>query len=609
MNNPYENLISKDSSKYQRGLYDCFPTFPISDDLISKGYKKLLQEIELDNSKGNRVFVIDGYNGVDWSEFQRSLKNCSKENKLNISWINFQDCMKSEEEILLQIEGFLGGDDPLWGTHYPLGLDGFFDARKIADIRILASASRENEPDKILIVYGVGSSLIEIWDRLWYIDIPKDIIQEEARKGHCHAIGNPDDLNFGSFYKRSYFVDWPALNRNKKNLLPEIDLLIDMQNKSNPTYIKGIDFRNSLHLLSESPFRVRPWFYPGPWGGKFMQAHMGLDSEQPNFAWSFELIVPENGIVLLSSGIELEFTFDFLMYQEKERVLGKKAAARFGYEWPIRLDYLDTIDGGNLSTQVHPRPDFIRKNFGETYTQDETYYISVAKEDARVYLGLKESCDLSKFKQELINSEQNGISIDMDQYVHSVKVNPHDLILIPNGTVHCSGEGSLVLEISATPYIFTFKIYDYLRRDLNGNFRKLNIERAFENIRSKHKEKFINENFLPEPKLINEGEGWRDYELYNRPETFYNIHRIEFEKEFSIDLEGRAFAINLVEGREVKIETANGHISKLSLYETMLIPEAAKNIKVKNLSEIHSKIVYTYIRPSSLTSRLNDPLK
>ena len=97
------------------------------------------------------------------------------------------------------------------------------------------------------------------------------------------------------------------------------------------------------------------------------------------------MIAPENGITIKSGDIILEFSFDFLMYQENDRVLGKRAARRFQYEWPIRMDYLDTINGGDLSTQVHPRPNFMIENFGETFTQDETYYISVAKDDAKVF--------------------------------------------------------------------------------------------------------------------------------------------------------------------------------------------------------------------------------
>ena len=606
MKNPYENLISENFKEYERGLYDRYPTFLIPENQIKSGYDRLVENIKEEDLLGKRVFVIDGYNGANWDQFKSSISKIIKNTNISITWYDFRYCLKPEEKILDQINPFLGDDDPLWGTHYPYGLEGHFDPLKVSKLRIMASASKENKENDIFLIFGTGSSLVEIWDSLWYLDVPKDIIQEEARKGNCNVIGKKESSSFGYFYKHSYFVDWPALNRQKKTLLPMIDILVDLQDEKNPKSILGTDFRSALQLLSESPFRVRPWFYPGPWGGKFMQAHMGLDPEQPNFAWSFESIVPENGIVIESSHQKLEFSFDFLMYQNSKKVLGEEAARRFRYEWPIRFDYLDTIDGGNLSTQVHPRPQFIREQFGETYTQDETYYISVAKENAKVYLGLKEDCDLDEFKMVLLDSEKNGTKVDIDSFVNSIDVKPHDLVSIPNGTVHCSGEGNLVLEISATPYIFTFKIYDYLRKDLNGNYRQMNIERAFKNIRSNYRGRFVKDNFLSSPKLIDSGDDWEDYELYNRSESFFNIHRVEFDTEVEINLEGRALTMNLVEGRKIEIEDNNGRVTTLALYETILVPEATKRLRIKNISKYRSKLLYAYIRPSAITGRLND---
>jgi mannose-6-phosphate isomerase class I len=466
--------------------------------------------------------------------------------------------------------------------------------KRFLSLRIKASVYRGRKPGNLLIIYGTGAGLLELYDELWYIDIPKDLIQEYARNGEVTNIGTIEAFPFGTFYKRSYFVDWPALNRLKKQLMSDVDCLIDIQDPDHPSFIKGDDFRDALYELAQTPFRLRPWFYPGPWGGKFMQGHMGLDPEQPNFAWSFEMIVPENGVILESNGNRLEFSFDWLMYQENKRVMGEIAAKQFKYEWPIRLDYLDTIDGGNLSTQVHPKPDYIRTRFGETYTQDETYYIVTAKPGATVYLGLTEDCSPEEFKEALEQSVEKGIEVDVDKYVNKEISKPHDLFFIPNGTVHCSGEGNLVLEISATPYIFTFKIYDYLRRDLEGKLRPINLERGFENIRFDRRAKWVKENLIAKPVLLREGKGWKEYELYNKPFTFYNINRVEFERSFETATDGKAFAINLVEGEKVEIISENGRNSKLAFLESMLIPAAAGKLKVINKGKRPCKLVMVY---------------
>ena len=589
--------LPTDLKEYSRGLYNRFPTFPLGDRIISQGYESLADTAQLLTQQGVRVLVIDGYHGVDWKNFRRALTEKLTERGINSDWLSVVDCYRNPEAINRSVKPFLGGKDPLFGTHYPFGMELYFDAGKIGELRIKSSMLRDNKPGTLTIIYGSGASLIEQWDQLWYIDIPKDVLQERARTGDLSNLGAVGSSSFGVFYKRAYFVDWPAQNRQKRAILPLIDLFIDFQSPTKPAAMSGAAFRRTLRTISESPFRVRPWFYPGPWGGKYMQGHMGLDPEQPNIAWSFELIVLENGIMLESSGVRLEFSFDFLMFQENRRILGAAAAQRFQYEWPIRLDYLDTIDGGNLSTQVHPRPDYIRQQFGETYTQDETYYIANAKPDARVYVGLTEDCNLAEFQEVLDQSVQTGSIVDIDKYVNSVPVKPHDLIMIPNGTVHCSGVGNLVLEISATPYIFTFKIYDYLRHDLEGNLRPINIDRAFENICPERRTEFVRNNYIAQPKMIRKGKDWAEYVLYERPETFYIINRLEFHTMVDLDTGGKAYAVNLVDGEQIEMLTDRGFRTSLVRFESMVIPAATGKFQVVNRGNSACQLILVYIRP------------
>lgn len=605
----YKQPIDQNTTEYPRGPFDTHPAFELADGSIQTGYARLASQIIDGQDQGLRVLVMDGFQGVAWSQLRSSLNAQLSENGLQAKWIDITSCYKSSEHILKMVEPFLGGDDPIFGTHYPMSLESFLEPLALAELRKQLSIARGKASAELTIVYGPGAAYVELWDKLWYLDIPKDVLQETARDGQLTNIGASETQAFGKFYKRSYFVDWPALNRLKRGLLPNLDLILDLQDSDNPGFMTGDAFRDALHTVSGSPFRVRPWFYPGPWGGKYMQGHMGLDPKQPNFAWSFELIVPENGLVFQSGEFRFECAFDFLMFQENKAVLGVEAARQFIYEWPIRLDYLDTIDGGHLSTQVHPRPDFIRQQFGETYTQDETYYIANAKPGAKVYLGLTEDCDLEEFRGVLEESHQTGSKVDIDRYVHSVPAKPHDMFLIPNGTVHCSGEGNLVLEISATPYIFTFKIYDYLRRDLNGNLRPMNIDRAFKNLRPERRGKFIDDNYVVKPELVEETENFQKYSLYNRPETFYEVDRVDFESKYDMETGGRAWTLSVVEGQAVEIEVANGRRSKLSFLESLAIPAAASTVNIKNLGSAPVKLIRVAIKAGVGSDlALNDPI-
>jgi mannose-6-phosphate isomerase class I len=194
--------------------------------------------------------------------------------------------------------------------------------------------------------------------------------------------------------------------------------------------------------------------------------------------------------------------------------------------------------------------------------------------------------------------------------VHSEPSGPHDLFCIPNGTVHCSGQGNLVLEISATPYIFTFKIYDYLRRDLEGNLRQINIARAFENIRPERRASWVKDNLVARPRLLREGAGWKESVLMDRPEFFYEIHRLEFEKECELHTDDRGLAVNLVEGERVALTAANGTTTGLAYLESMIIPAAAGRIRIVNGGKRPCKLVLVFVRPGTGSAfPLNDPAR
>jgi len=150
-----------------------------------------------------------------------------------------------------------------------------------------------------------------------------------------------------------------------------------------------------------------------------------------------------------------------VVFQEPRNLLGDKVHARFGAEFPIRFDLLDTMGGGHLSFQVHPLTEYIQKNFGMNYTQDESYYMLDSGDDATVYLGTKEGIDPAKMVADLGAAQAGEKDFDDERFVNCFPARKHDHFLIPAGTCHCSGANAMVLEISATPYIFTFKMWGW----------------------------------------------------------------------------------------------------------------------------------------------------
>lgn len=576
---PPEKITSTEA-----GDYDIYPGFRIADGDIKTGYKELSEFI-----KQHKTVVIDGYAGVFWDDLVKNIGSQLKKDNLKVLWYNASSAMKGSAEIDDMIAPFLGGDDPIFGSRTTLLLEDFFYGDYIQNI----------QPDKdadICIIYGPGASLCGGDAPLIYVDLPKNELQFRMRAGEIYNLGAECLYPTKQMYKRFYFVDWVVLNRHKQSLAGEIDIIIDDQRPGNPFWTTGTTLRESLKQMSENFFRVRPWFEPGPWGGHFMKDHFKqLNPDVPNYAWSFELIVPENGLMLQDNDKMLEVSFDFLMFREHENVLGD-AAERFGCEFPIRFDYLDTFDGGNLSVQVHPQQEYFVKEFGETFTQDECYYILETKDDADVYLGFQESIEPEQFRRELELSYMENRPVEIDKHVQSVKAHKHDLFLIPNGTIHGSGKNNLVLEISSTPYIFTFKLYDWLRLDLEGNPRPINIERGFKNLNFNRKGEKIPKEHISKPHVINSGKNWTHYHVPTHKEHFYDVHRYDFSDNMEIQTNNQCHVMVLVEGSSVILETKQGLRQRFNYAETFVVPAACVSYRLINEDNRPCKVVKAFVK-------------
>ena len=562
--------------------YDIYPAHDLGEEKIFCDYMSLARRIA-----GSKRVIIDGYVGVRFDIFSRELNKALETLGIRPVWWNAGAAMKEPAEIDRLIEPYLGGDDPIFGFRTPLRLEEFFDREKLDRIR-------PDDAAQMNILIGIGASLAG-WDGLLlYIDIPKNEIQFRSRAGSITNLGAAAADAPKKMYKRFYFVDWVVLNRHKKALLPEIDVMIDGQRETEITWTEGADLRRGLDRLAGNGFRVRPWFEPGAWGGQWIRNHIeALPHDVPNYAWSFELIVPENGLIFRSSGRMLEVSFDTVMFQAG---VGKECYGLYGDEFPIRMDYLDNFDGGNLSIQCHPQREYIRKNFGEVLTQEETYYILDTAPDSVVYLGFKGDIVPEKFEQALTESFEKGTELDVNKYVNAEPSAKHDLFLMPPGTLHSSGRNNLVLEISTTPYIFTFKMYDWLALDLDGKPRPLNIRRAMENLCFDRKGETVKRELIAHPELLEKGADWELWHLPTHRNHSYDVHRYKLNTSVEVQTEGKCHVLNLVEGESARIETAGGDSFPISYAETFVVSAAAGSYRIVNTSGREIMVVKAFMK-------------
>ena len=564
-------IAPTNSTATPSGEYDIYPAFPLGNGKIGKGINQLADWIE----KHSQI-KIDGYIGVFWDELIIKLGEELRKRGKNVRFFHSSVAMKDPQTIEKMIAPYLGGDNPLFGTITDKHLVNWFDENKLNSI--------QPDPEADLNIFiGTGAALSQWKAPLIYIDIPKNEIQFRMRAGAINNLGLDYRKDNQQAYKQLYFVDWIVLNKHKKQCLPLIDLLIDGQREWDELLmISGNDLREGLHKMSRNFFRVRPWFEPGAWGGQWMKNHIqGLNKEVNNLAWSFELMVLENGLMLESDGYRLEVSFDFLMYSDYQNILGE-CSETFKYDFPIRFDFLDTFDGDNLSIQCHPRPRYIQEHFNMPFTQDETYYILDCKNSPCVYLGFQDNIVPEEFQYTLERSQQKATKVEIERFVQKHQAKKHDFFLIPNGTIHASGKDCVVLEISSAPYIFTFKMYDWIRMGLDGKPRPLNIQHGMNNLYFERKGEKVIQELICHPYIMKENQECTIEHLPTHKEHFYDVYRYTFKDRIQMNTENKCHVFMIVEGDSVCIETEDGMKQRFNYAETFVIPAAARSYTIIN---------------------------
>jgi mannose-6-phosphate isomerase class I len=565
--------------------YDKFPCVPVSSSASQcwVGWQEIIGRLRAAALEQCCVICLECYPGV----FEKQIRQMLEEGLRPAETIYTPDLLKPAN----CIDNMLGdvlGDDPVFGRMNDIELQSFFDQPKLQAARDKANTWRRG----LLLIVGVGSALVSPNpDILIYADMARWEIQGRQRRNEIANLGSDNFTERPSLkYKRAFFVDWRAADRLKKQLLPKANFFLDT-NRTEPKLVSGDCTRAGLKNVATRPFRVVPYFDPGPWGGHWMEEVCDLPSDAPNHAWCFDCVPEENSLLLGFGDVQIELPAIDLTFLQPQELLGEDILARFGAEFPIRFDFLDTMGGGNLSLQVHPRTEYIRQQFGMSYTQDESYYMLDAGDDGSVYLGLKMDADQDAMIRELRGAQNGGPPFQAEKYVNRFPARKHDHFLIPAGTVHCSGKNSMVLEISATPYIFTFKLWDWGRLGLNGLPRPIHLDHGIANIAWERQTEWVRRSLINRVQMLGKGPGWTEERTGLHELEFIETRRTWFDATAPHITRNTVNVLNLVEGREAIVESPSGSFDPVVVHyaETFIVPAAVGAYTIRPFGESEGK--------------------
>jgi len=322
-------------------------------------------------------------------------------------------------------------------------------------------------------------------------------------------------------------------------------------------------------------------------------------------AFCIEVAPRRQSVRILVGDSVIKVQFLNLLWNNPLEILGRTALERFGEYFPLTLNYDDTYRGGSLAIQCHPGRTYMQEFFNEFDSHDEMYYIVKAWKGAKTYHGLRDGCDLAELRSLAERAEREHVPFDYEKYINSWDSpgTVHDLYLHPAGTVHASGENQLVLEIdfdgSREGQEYTFHLYDYLRKDLDGSLRGIHINHFFHELRAERTRSWIPGKLKQEPRLLRtDAEGGREYVIGDYHEMYHKVHRFEFRKHMEDDTADQFHILSLVEGERMIVRSQEHpeRSCEIRYTESVILPAVFGAYEIINTGRKSCKVTKSFLR-------------
>ena len=534
--------------------------------------KKFVATLADRAAKEGVVVALDGYTTANWTVFVNLIARECCLLGLGFEAIDANAAtLKSGKEIDAIIDPLLIWDtkiDPtlLYGKVYKGGYQGLMDEARTEAFKKVVPASRQ--AGKISVVYGYGSlipELRELYDVKVFFDLTPMKSMLRIRRGEYSNLGKERPGIINRTIRRCYYCDFECAVRNRhelwENNVPDWYVLDN--DPQNLQLMPFGTFSDICAQLVKYPFRAKPCYLEGVWGGSYMKKLRNLPDEMRNAAWVFDFIPMEVSVVVEAGDEKLDINYCSFVHKEGVNLMGEDCVKKFEGYFPIRFNWDDSYHStGNMSIQCHSGGEYNVKNYNEFGRQDESYYVVVTGHNAKTFIGFRDDADIPQFFRDIEAADTEHKPCDYMKYVSYEESKPGLQVMLPAGTIHSSGRNQVILEIgSLTIGSYTYKMYDYLRLDFDGKQRPIHTRLGEENVRQDRRYSVIHDLESPEyivqkPRLAASGEGWEEYILGENPQVYFSLRRLEFEKKCEQDTGGKLFhVLTLVDGDAVRVRS------------------------------------------------------
>ena len=555
--------------------------------------------------EANQIVAFDGYATADWKLFLNLLaRECKAAGVEFVSIDQNAECFKSGREIDDMIDPLLIWDtevDPtlLYGKMYKGGYEGILDEDKTKAFEEKVAGLR-NGSGKVVAVYGYGCLIPrfrDLYDVKCFFDLTPKTSILRIRRGEYSNIGKerPDLIN--RVIRRCYYCDFEMSVCSRRELLKNsaIDFYFLSDDPQNIQMLPFGAFADICAQLVKYPFRAKPCYLEGVWGGSYMKKLRNLPDNMRNAAWVFDFIPMEVSVLVEVGNEKLDINFCSFVCKEGVNLMGEGCVNKFHGYFPIRFNWDDSYHStGNMSIQCHSGSAYNREHYGEFGRQDESYYVCVTGHDAKTFIGFRDDADIPQFFREIGAADKEHKPCDYMKYVNYEESRPGLQVMLPAGTIHSSGRNQVILEIgSLTIGSYTYKMYDYLRLDFDGKQRPIHTRLGEENVAQHRRASVIHDPESPDyivqkPRVAVEGDGWKEIILGENEQLYFSLRRLDFEKTCRQDTCGERFhVLSLVDGDQVLVRSVAHpeRCFKMDFLDIVCVPADMGEYEIVNLGK------------------------